>query len=64
MISFTPTQFIITVECVSNPVEEYLQSYECLIDLLQSEDEDFKKKRYNVLELMRQMLPEYKQVVK
>lgn len=62
MVTFKDTSFTIEVHTGVNPIEEWLETHDQLIDLLQCIDPDtpLDNPYYRVLELLRQMMPDYK----
>ena len=57
MITFTDHSYIITVETGSFPADEWECTYKEIISLLQAEEKELSDRRYYVLELLREMLP-------
>lgn len=58
MVQFNEKSFTITVECGNNPIEDWLCTYDDIITILQTQDKDMLQKPYNLLELLRQMMPD------
>jgi len=64
MIQFTDTAFVVTVECGGNPIENWLETHQQLVDALQCEDKQMLTKRYHYLELLRNLMPDIEQAKK
>lgn len=62
MVRFTKESYIIEVPVGGFPAENYVDTLTGLVDLLQSEDEDLRRNRCEVLELLMAMLPNLEQV--
>lgn len=58
MVRFNEASFTVEVKTGSNPAELWLKTIDDMIDMLQSEDEDFQTNRHNYLELIRSMMPD------
>jgi hypothetical protein len=61
-VQFTEDKFIITVTTGCNPIENWLETHDELIDLLQARpvDEGDTRCYYWTLELLRSMMPDLK----
>lgn len=59
MVKFNKASFTIEVETTGNPIEEWLALHNELIDCLQSEEESMVHKRYQYLELVRSIMPDW-----
>lgn len=59
MVKFTEESFIVEVKCGSDPISNWLSTYDDLIDCLQSEDDDMRANRYHYLELLRNLVPDW-----
>lgn len=59
-IQFNKTAFVVTVECNTNPIEDWTDTRDELIDVLQCLDADLTagRKYSKVLELLRCMMPD------
>ncbi len=61
MVTFTKDSFVVEVKTGHGPVENYLETANDIINVLQNQEEDLLQKNYYLLELLRQMLPDYEQ---
>ncbi len=61
MVTFTKDSIVIEVKTGITPVDHYLETANDIINVLQGQDEDMLQKNYYLLELLRQMLPDYEQ---
>lgn len=61
MVTKTEKGFSIHVNTGSHPANDYVETMNGLINVLQSQDEDMLQKNYHLLELLREMLPDYDQ---
>lgn len=59
MVRFTEKSFTIEVEAAGNPVSEWLETHDGLINLLQCQDSEQLSNNFHVLELIREMMPDY-----
>lgn len=57
-VKFNESSFTIVVETVRCPIENWLETQEELIDMLQSEDDQMHTKHYHYLELLKSMQPD------
>lgn len=57
MVRITENGFTIEVETTLGATEQYLSLVQEMLDLLQSEDEDKRRERYYVIDLIKEMLP-------
>lgn len=61
MVTKTETGFTIHVKTGSHPANDYVETVNGLVNVLQSQDEDMLQRNYHLLELLREMLPDYEQ---
>lgn len=66
MVNFENNGFIIRVETSGNPIEDWLNTHDELVDLFQCQDVEMTngKKYYNALKLLRSMMPDYQTATK
>ncbi len=64
MVRFTEDSFVIEVKVGCNPIESWLETHSDLIDSLQSEDPELLGRRTYMLELLKQMMPEWETACK
>jgi len=57
-VIFHPDKFVIEVQTGHNPIEDWLDTQNEMLELLKSEDESMAGKRCQCLELLRNMLPD------
>jgi hypothetical protein len=60
MVKFNNKSFTIQVETGGNPIEDWLKTHEELVDMFQCQNMDLcnGNMHYNVLELLRSMMPD------
>lgn len=61
MVKFTEDGFIIEVKSGCFPPEIYVDTMNEIVSLLQAEDEELRSDKYNLLELLKAMLPTFEQ---
>ena len=57
-VTFKKNSFTIEVECYESPIENWLDTQNDLLDLLQAEDANFHAGRFHYIELLRSMQPD------
>ena len=58
-VTFQKDGFTIEVKTGTNPIEEWLETHNELIDVLQCQDSEMLAKNFHVLELIREMMPDW-----
>lgn len=61
MVTKTDTGFAIHVKTGSHPANDYVEMTNDIINTLQGQDDDMLQKNYYLLELLREMLPDFDQ---
>jgi len=64
MVTFKEDRFIIEVETVTNPIEDWLSLHDEILNVLMSEDEAMKENRPKCLSLLRDLMPDYETAIK
>lgn len=59
MVTFNENGFTVSVNTNGNPIENWLNTHNELVEALQHEDEDMLSKRVHYLELLRNLVPDY-----
>lgn len=58
-VKFHDDSFTIEVKTCTNPIENWLETHDGLINLLQCQDSEQLSNNFHVLELIREMMPDY-----
>lgn len=59
MITFKERSFVVEVPTLGDPIEEWLTLVNEMIDVLQSENEDMHSNRYQYLNMVKELLPDW-----
>ncbi len=61
MVTILKDRFIIEVECGTAAHEDYVDTMNGIVECIQAQSDDFLDRNYDLLELLRQMLPNKEQ---